>query len=103
MKIVLFWWFIGYTILLANTVKEKTVKKRPVAVSDPWGLRSLEDWVNLGLVVLKKSCEAANLSPNGSSTTLARRLYHFYQGMATSEQGMRVYNFSSGINCFSLT
>ena len=73
--------------------KEKVVKKRPVAVTDPWSLRTLDDWIDLGLTVLQKSCEAAALPSSGSITTLARRLYHFYNTLSTAEQGMRGFFF----------
>ena len=76
-------------VLPALGGKEKVVKKRPVAVTDPWSLRSLDDWIDLGLTVLQKSCEAAALPTAGSITTLARRLYHFYNNLSTAEQGMR--------------
>ena len=64
---LLLWWSIAI-----DSGKDKIVKKRPVAVTDPWGLRNLKDWINLGPFVLKKSCEAVNLSPVGSLITLAR-------------------------------
>ena len=90
------WWILLFDwSLLVYAGKDKCVKKRTVAVTDPWGLRSLEDWINLGPLVLKKSCEAANLSSVGSLLTLAKRLYHFYHGMGTAEQGMRVFNLCS--------
>ena len=76
-------------IMLAG--KDKTVKKRPIAVTDPWSVRSLEDWINLGELVLKKSCVAANLCQTGSILTLSRRLFHFYNELSSAQQGMRVY------------
>ena len=71
--------------------KDKIVKKRPIAVTDPWSVRSLEDWINLGELVLKKSCVAANLCQTGSILTLSRRLYQFYNELSSAQQGMRVY------------
>ena len=46
--------------------KDKIVLKKPIAVTDPMGLRSLEDWINLGEVVLRKSCIAAKIPSSGS-------------------------------------
>ena len=72
--------------------KEKVTRKRPTAVSDPYGMRSLDDWVNLGAVVLKKSCEAVNLSPSGGVMAMALRLAEFYHQMAgNAGRGKRVY------------
>ena len=72
--------------------KEKVTRKRSTAVSDPYGMRSLDDWVNLGAVVLKKSCEAVNLSPSGGIMAMALRLEEFYHQMAgNAGRGKRVY------------
>ena len=80
-------------LLLVSGAKDKTVKKRPVAVPDPWSLRRFADWVTLGESVLQKSCIAANLSPNGPLTSLARSLLTFYQHLSPAEQGKRVSFF----------
>ena len=72
---------VGGLLLLADAGKEKKlkeVKKRPGAVSDPLRLRSLDDWINLGKIVLMQSCEAAGLQATGPITALARRLHRFY-------------------------
>ena len=72
--------------------KEKVTRKRPTAVSYPYGMRSLDDWVNLGAVVLKKSCETVNLSPSGGIMAMAIRLEEFYHQMAgNAGRGKRVY------------
>ena len=68
-------WFDG-----VHAGKEKqTTKKRPVAVTNPYAIKSLEEWINLGKTVLEKSCTAANLPVSGSIVTMARRLWRFYQ------------------------
>ena len=79
--------FLLWMVEVVLSGKDKVVKKRPVAVTDPWSLRTLNDWVNLGEAVLKKSCMAANLSPRGSIVVLARRLFHFYANLSTAQQG----------------
>ena len=84
MLLMLLW----MSLVLAG--KDKIVKKRPIAVTDPWSVRSLEDWINLGEMILKKSCVAANLCQTGSILTLSRRLFQFYNELS-SAQGMRVY------------
>ena len=102
--VMLLAWFLCWGCVCIGFVpaaKEKIVKKRPIAVSDPWSLRSLDDWINLGHSVLKKSCEAANLPSTGSITMLARRLLNFYQGISTSDQGKRVFILmSTQVFCF---
>ena len=88
-------WHLVLVMLLWMPVvlsgKDKIVKKRPIAVTDPWSVRSLEEWINLGELVLKKSCVAANLCQTGSIITLARRLFNFYNELSSAQQGMRVY------------
>ena len=78
-------------VSLVLSGKDKVVKERPIAVTDPWSVRSIDDWINLGDLVLKKSCLAANLSQTGSITTLARHLFNFYNELSSAQQGMRVY------------
>ena len=70
---LLFLWLV-----VVKAGKDKSVKKRPVAVSDPMGLRSLDDWNKLGRDVLTKSCKAANLPTSGTNFGMASRLFHYY-------------------------
>ena len=86
--LVMMWW-----MPMVLTGKDKIVKKRPIAVTDPWSLRSMDEWINLGELVLKKSCVAANLCQSGSILTLARRLFTFYNELSSAQQGMRVYYY----------
>ena len=94
---VIKWYYILLFLYVCDEVhpgkdKEKITRKRPTAVNDPYGMRSLDDWVDLGSVVLKKSCEAVNLSPSGGIMAMARRLEEFYHQMAEGAgRGKRVY------------
>ena len=93
--IVMVAWFAEMTAAGKDKQRKKKggkeVKKRPVAVTDPTGLRSKEDWLNLGTQVLTLSCEAADI-PTGTLVEMANRLHGFYQDM-TNNQGKRVSNF----------
>ena len=74
--------------------KDKVTRKRPTTVSDPCGMRSLKDWANLGDVILRKSCEAVNLSPSGGIMAMAIRFEEFYHQMAENAgRDKRVYFF----------
>ena len=74
-----YWMFFLLTwLVIVLAGKDKPVKKRPVAVTDPMGMRSLDDWINLGRDVLVKSCAAANLPATGTAFGMASRLYHYY-------------------------
>ena len=73
----------------ATKDKKKDTKKKPIAVTDPLGLRSFEDWVNLGEDVLSLSCRVASLpaefSAEGTICEMARRLFEYYQDMLAQE------------------
>ena len=73
---------IGFDCGDAGKEKVKDVKKKPVAVTDPKGMRSLQDWTNLGKVSLRLSCEAIGLPSEGSTTELATRLHGFYYSLS---------------------
>ena len=66
----------------AGKEKTKDVKKKPIAVTDPKSLRSLQDWANLGKTVLRLSCDAIGLPMEGSTTELATRLHQFYSSIS---------------------
>ena len=89
--------------------KDKSVKKKPIAVTDPLGLRTLEDWLNLGEVVLKKSCLAVKIPMSGSAVTMARRLLNYYRRLGASStttvSGKRVTFISvfSMVGCAEVT
>ena len=67
--------------------KQKETRKRPVPVTDPMSLRSLQDWVDLGKEALALSCSAVNISPVGATETLARRLFDFYSSLPPANNG----------------
>ena len=71
-------WLWAQLVLLCLWVvsggKDRVVKKKPIAVTDPLRLRSLEEWINLGKEALIKSCEAAGIATRGSIVQMAKRL-----------------------------
>ena len=83
---------VFFRFTFATKIKS-SVRKRPVAVTDPYSLRTLEDWINLGKEVLIKSCEVAALPTTGEITSLARRLKLYYdklrqQGLTQQQQSV---------------
>ena len=69
--------------ILGTKEKAKVTRKKPMAVTDPQNMRTLEDWVNLEREVLEKSCKAVKLPADGTLTEMARNLMHFYRQLST--------------------
>ena len=63
--------------------KSKVTRKKPMAVTDPRNMRTLEDWINLEGEVLEKSCKAVKLPADGTLTEMARSLMQFYRRLNT--------------------
>ena len=75
-------WFLCFICMIhATKDRERSTRKKPIAVTDPYHLRSVDDWFELGDTVLKKSCEAANLPQTGGLLAMATRLEAFYGSM----------------------
>ena len=63
--------------------KSKVTRKKPMAVTGPQNMRTLEDWINLESEVLEKSCKAVKLPANGTLREMARSLMQFYRRLDT--------------------
>ena len=76
---------------LVKAGKDKVVRKKSTAVTDPFGSKSLSEWSELDKEVLVKSCDVAGLTTSGNTRILAVRLYKFYQSFLLPP-GKRVCN-----------
>ena len=78
------------TINIALGGKEKKVtRKKPIAVTDPLNMKTLEEWRELGRECLERSCSAVEMSTEGTIEELARSLHNYYRAIATGPQTAR--------------
>ena len=82
------WIKVGLLLLVLGTSmgtkeKSKITRKKPMAVTNPQNMRTLEDWINLEREVLEKSCKAVKLPADGTLTEMARSLMQFYRRLNT--------------------
>ena len=79
---------VGLLILVLGTSmgtkeKSKVTRKKPIAVTDPQNMPTLEEWINLEREILEKSCKAVKLPSDGTLTEIARSLMQFYRQLNT--------------------
>ena len=79
---------VGLLILVLGTSmgtkeKSKVTRKKPIAVTDPQNMRTLEEWINLEREILEKSCKVVKLPSDGTLTEMARSLMQFYRQLNT--------------------
>ena len=83
-----------FTILISINIalggkEKKATRKKPMAVSDPRNMRSLEDWRDLDRECLELSCSAVGMTTEGTIEELARSLHNYYRAIATGRQTAR--------------
>ena len=93
---------LGIVLRLAVATKQRSTvslrggaRKKPVAVTDPRGFRTLDEWINLGEESLRLSSQGALLPEEGGVAGMARRLHIFYQDMASTSLSVVATSTSS--------
>ena len=75
-------WILVLGTSMGTKEKSKVTRKKPIAVTNPQNMRTLEEWINLEREVLEKSCKAVKLPSDGTLMEMAS-LMQFYRQLNT--------------------
>ena len=78
------WTILILTLTLIHTTHAAKDRKKADQVTDPTGVRTVDDWLEIGPDALISSCDTAGLPSEGTDRELAERLHQHYQQIAAS-------------------